>query len=232
MEKKENDIVQDFKFLREISDRPLGEIIYGYVKKKIMRGDISHGQKLSESALVKTLGVSRTPIRYALDRLDQEKFIRKLTYGGYEIKQLTRKDIEEIFGIRGVLESYAASLATKRMTKRMLKKLQQILLTSRNALGNQDPEEFIELNTKFHDTLYKAGGSEQLYVMIQNLHDYLCGYRKLILSRETNRKDSLRDHETMIEAMSMGDGDSVERLVRQHVARALNVLLIEMEKLS
>jgi DNA-binding GntR family transcriptional regulator len=229
MEIKHDDIVQDFKFLKEISTRPLGEIIYGYIRKKIMRGDISHDQRLSESSLVNALGVSRTPIRHALDRLEQEKFIRKLTYGGYEIRQLTRKDIEEIFGIRGVLESYAASLATKRMTKPMLKKLEQIILRSRSALQNDDPEDFVELNTKFHDTLYRAGGSEQLYVMIQNLQDYLYGYRKMILSRKTNRQDSLRDHETMMKAMSAGDEDSVEKLVREHVARALKVLMSEMD---
>jgi DNA-binding GntR family transcriptional regulator len=228
MEKKNYDIVQDFAFIKEISTRPLGEIIYGYLKKIIMRGDVSDNQRLSEAELVKSLGVSRTPIRHALDRLEQEKFIRKLPYGGYDIKQLTRKDIEEIFGIREVLESYAASLATKHITQPMLKKLDQIIFRSRSALANDDPDEFVELNTKFHDTLYRASGSEQLYVMIQNLHDYLYRYRKMILFRKTNREDSLRDHETMLKAMSAGDEDSVEKLVREHVARALKVLLSEM----
>ena len=169
VEKRNVDIVGDFHFVKEISTQPLGEIIHGYLKKMIMRGDISDNQRLSEGELVKMMGVSRTPIRHALERLEQERFIRKLSYGGYEIKRLTRKDIEEIYGIRSVLESYAASLATKRVTQATLRKLEQIIQRSRTALEKDDLDESVELNTRFHDSLYQASGSEQLYLMIQNL---------------------------------------------------------------
>ena len=230
VERRNVDIVGDFRLMKEISTQPLGEIIHGYLKKMIMRGDIPDNQRLSEGELVKMMGVSRTPIRQALERLEQQGFIRKLSYGGYEIKRLTRKDIEEIYGIRSVLESYAASLATKRITQATLRKLEQIIQRSRTALDNDDLSAFVELNTKFHDSLYQASGSEQLYLMIQNLGDYLHRYRKVILFLKSNRKDSLRDHETMMSGMRAGEADLVEKLVKEHVLRALKVVLKEMDK--
>ena len=230
MEKQRVDIVGDFQFVKEISTQPLSEIVYGYLKRRIMRGDIPDDQRLSEAELVKTTGVSRTPIRHALQRLEQETFIRKLSYGGYEIKLLTRRDIEEIFGIRSVLESYAASLATKQLTQTTLSTLEQIIQRSRTALANDDRDAFIELNTKFHECLYRASRSERLYLMIQNIADYLYRYRKLILFLRNNREDSLRDHEAMIRAMKARDEKTVERLVKEHVIRALKVALKEMDK--
>jgi len=230
LEKQGVDIVGDFQFVKEISTQPLSEIVYGYLKRKIMRGDIPDDQRLSEAELVKTTGLSRTPIRHALQRLEQEMFIRKLSYGGYEIKLLTRRDIEEIFGIRSVLESYAASLATKQLTQTTLSTLEQITQRSRTALANDDRDAFIELNTKFHECLYRASRSERLYLMIQNITDYLYRYRKTILFLRNNREDSLRDHEAMIRSMTAGDEKTVERLVREHVSRALKIVLKEIDK--
>jgi DNA-binding GntR family transcriptional regulator len=224
------DIVRDFQFVKQVSTQSLGELIYAYLKRKIMRGDISDEQRLGEGELVKTLGVSRTPIRHALERLEQERFTRKLSYGGYEIRRLTRRDIEEIFGVRSVLESYAASLAARQITQGTLRKLEQIIDRSRIALEKDDVDEAIELNTKFHDSLYRASGSEQLYYIIQNLGDYLYRYRKIILLQKSNREDSLRDHETMIRAIAERNQDSVEGLVKEHVMRALKVVLRELDK--
>ena len=151
-------------------------------------------------------------------------------YGGYKVKDLTMKEIEDIFGIRYVLESYAASLATLRMTEDDVTKMEEILRKSQVALANTDYDAFIELNTEFHVSLYAASKSEHLLRILQNLRDYFYRYRKIILKTKSNLEDSLKNHEMMIQKMKEGNQDAVELLVKEHVNSALEALKKEMKK--
>lgn len=224
------DSIKEFERIRDVAKRSLGQIIYETLRRSILREDISSGQRLVEEKLAKSLGASRTPVREALQRLEQENLIVKLSYGGYEIKRFTLKDIEEIFGIRSILESYAASLATKRIHEGSVEELEGILAESRQALADGDIEVFIQLNTTFHDRLYKASESEHLYRMIHDLRDYFYRYRRIILHVKGMPEVSLRDHERMIQAMRDGDEKAVESLVREHVTRGMNIVMQEIKE--
>ena len=138
----------------------LSEIIYEDLKHKIQRGSISSEERLQEDNLTKDYGTSRTPIRDALRKLEQENVIEKLPYGGYRVREFSMDVIEDVFGIRTVLESYAAVLATRRIAEPELKRMEKVLNKSEKALENNDYEEFIELNTEFHAQLYNASRSE------------------------------------------------------------------------
>lgn len=173
----------------------LNEIIYENLKGKILRGDISSDDRLQEDNLTKESETSRTPIGDALRRLEHENVIEKLHYGGYKVEELTMKDIDEILGIRCVLESYSASLATQRITEDDIEKMEDILRKSQEALENMDYDAFIKLNTEFNTTLYAASKSENLLRILQNLRDYFYRYRKIILKTRSNLEDSLKNHE-------------------------------------
>ena len=205
----------DFNSLKHYAKKSLNEIIYEDLKGRILKGDIPFYERLQEDKLTANYGTSRTPIRDALRRLEHENIIEKLHYGGYKVKELTIKDIEEIFGIRCVLESYAASLATQRIRKTDIREMEKILAKSRKALTAEDFETFVELNTEFHEYLYAASQSEHLLRILRNQWDYFYRYRKIILKTRTNLEDSVRDHEMMIEKMKEGDTQAVERLVKE-----------------
>jgi DNA-binding GntR family transcriptional regulator len=113
------------------------KFIYENLKGKILRGDISSDDRLQEDNLTKEYETSRTPIGEPLRRLEDENVIEKLHYGGYKVKELTMKDIDEIFGIRCILESYAASLATQRITEDDIEKMEDILRKSQEALEKE-----------------------------------------------------------------------------------------------
>ena len=230
MEMTQRNETDDFVVKRNYAKKGLNEIIYEDLKRKIFRGDVFSDGRLQEDNLTKDYGTSRTPIRDALRRLEQEKIIEKLHYGGYKVKGLSIKDVEEIFGIRSVLESYAASLATGRITKDDITRMETIIKKSQEALDNTDYEAFIELNTEFHACLYAAGKSEHLLRILQNLWDYFYRYRKVILRTRHNMEDSLKNHMIMMEKMKEGDRETVERLVREHVDKALLVLKEELRK--
>lgn len=210
--------------------RGLSHLIYEGLRRGILRGEIQPGHRLVEEPLAFSLGASRTPVREALQRLWQESLVEKLRYGGYEVRRITAKEIEEIFGIRSVLESYAAVLATRRMDSVLMGELQEIIDRSRATLETGDLEGFISLNTEFHDRLYRASGSERLYRMIQELRDHFYRFRRVILSRGRMPGVSLKDHGLMMKAMARRDEKKVEALVRNHILRGLRVVLKEIRE--
>lgn len=230
--KNSSNKANDFELMRGYAKKTLSEVIYEDLKRKVLREEIKRDERLQEDKLAKEYEISRTPIRDALRRLEQENLIEKLSYGGYRIKELTMKDIEEIFGIRTVLESYAAMLATSRINEPEIKEMEAILASSREAIKKSDYDQFIELNTEFHSRLYHASKSEHLLRILGQLWDYFYKYRKVIFRTKTNLEDSYRGHRNMIRKMKAGDQRAVERLVREHVGRALVALKRELDNES
>lgn len=219
-----------FKSLKEYNRKTLNEIIYDDLKARILRGDISSDDKLQEDSLTALYETSRTPIRDALRRLAQEDIIEKRNYGGYIIKELTIGDIEEIFNLRAVLESYAAALATRRVTSDEIVEMEKILSQSRDAVNNNDFESCVNLNTIFHSYLYNASKSDRLLKIIYNLWDYFYRYRKVIYRTRHHLEDSYKDHRLMLEKMKEGDERVVEQIVKEHVYNALCAYKEEVEK--
>ncbi|MBN1849581.1 MAG: GntR family transcriptional regulator [Deltaproteobacteria bacterium] len=213
-----------------VAKKSLNDIVYEDLKKRILKGEITREQRLQEDNLARNSGLSRTPFRDALRRLEQENILIKLKYGGYQVKDLTLDEVSELFGIRSVLESYAALLAAQRVTKADIKKMESLIAKSKEASAKEDYEMFTDLNTQFHDYLYAASKSEHLLKILQNLRDYFYRYRKVILQTKTNLEDSIRDHEMMIQKMKEGEYETVERLVKDHINRALEALKKENKK--
>lgn len=213
-----------------LAKKRLSEVIYEDLKGKILRGTISSEERLQEDNLTKDYQTSRTPIRDALRQLEQENVIEKLSYGGYKIKELTIQATEDIFGIRSVLEGYAAILATQRITEPELEEMERILSESQEAIENNDFELFVELNTEFHACLYNASRSEHLLKLLPNLLDYFYRYRKVIFRTRSHLENSYRGHKMMLEKMREGKETEVETLVREHVRGALHAFLEELEK--
>ena len=108
----------DFGVLKSLPERQsLGQHVYSHLKQAILRGDIAPGSRLVESRLAGALGISRTPVREGIHKLEREQLIRQGPSGGFFVAGLTREEIEETFGIRAVLESYAASIVASRHRK-------------------------------------------------------------------------------------------------------------------
>jgi len=216
--------------VRMAPNRSLSQVIYASLRRSILRGEIPSGRRLVEERLASLLGASRTPVREALQRLTQEDLLQKLRYGGYEVRRITTKEVEEIFGIRSVLESYAAVLATRNMDQEVMEELERIIRISQEALDSHDLESFVRLNTDFHDRLYRASKSDRLYRTIQELRDHFYRFRRIILSKGRMPSISIKDHRAMIKAMQRRDEKKVERLVRQHILRGMKVVLREMKR--
>jgi DNA-binding GntR family transcriptional regulator len=212
--------------------KSLGQHVFENLKTAIIKGDLSPGDRLIENQLAETLGISRTPIREAIHKLEREGFLRKKPGGGFSVLGLSRDDVIETFGIRSVLESYAARLAAQKHRKQALNPLEKKIDAFQKRLDLGDFESLPDINTEFHDLLYGLSESPRLIKMIHNLRDQIFRFRQIILKNADLAKMSNRDHKEMLMQIRQGDGESVERLVREHIMRGQQAVLDVFDELQ
>jgi DNA-binding GntR family transcriptional regulator len=212
--------------LSRIGERKsLGQHVFENLKEAIVKGTLVPGDRLIESRLAETLGISRTPVREAMHKLDREGYLRKQPHGGFCIIGLSREEVIETFGIRGVLESYAARLATEKYNKKDLQPLESNIHLFQKHLDRKDFNALTEINTAFHDHLYALSRSPKLIRMISHLRDQIYRFRRLILKNETLAKMSNEDHKEMLAHIKKGDAEGVEKLVKEHIMRGQDAVL-------
>ncbi len=211
--------------------RYLGQDVFEYLKKAIIDQTITPGSRLVESKIAEMLGISRTPLREAFHKLEREDWIEKTSSGGFQVVTLTRDDIEQTFGIRSVLEAYAARLAAENHETRDLAPLEKKIKEFQHCLElNKGSEELQIINTQFHDLLYGLSKSPKLIKMINQLRAQISRFRQIILAQTEYAHESNKNHIQMIEAIKNRDGKKVEELVRQHIIKGRNVVLSQLEQ--
>lgn len=210
--------------------RPLGRQVYERLKKAIVSGDIRPGSRVVESRLGLALGISRTPVREALHKLEREGLLERGAAGGFFVSDLARSDIEETFGIRTVLESYAARLAAIHHVPDDLEPLEEKVSQYQRCLERGETEALLAINTEFHDMLYALSRSPRLIKMIEDLKDQIFRFRKVILNRVDMARVSNEDHRLMLRLIRERNADKVERVVREHLTKGKDVVLFEFDK--
>ena len=203
----------------------LGDHVFERLRQAIMDGKLPPGSRIVESQLAYASGISRTPVREAIHKLDRAGFLKKLPQGGFSVLSLTRDEIEEVFGIRCVLESYAARLAALKHHPEELKPLENKLREYRSCLRKGELEALNGINTEFHDRLYALSRSPKLIKMIGDLKDQIYRFRKILLNDPGTAKMSDEDHRGIIEAIKKREVPKVEKLVREHILRGQKMVL-------
>lgn len=205
--------------------KSLREEVYDSLRRSILHGKLKAGQRLIEEQLAHQIGISRTPVREAFHKLEKDDLVTRLPKGGFAVREFTKADVEEIFGIRCALESYAAYLATIHMTSDKISALEKKLEELQKALEGGDTNKVVQLNTEFHNLLYKACKSKKLADMINTYTDYFYRYRAAFPINEDNFKYTVEDHKGMLEAMKKKNPRLVEKLVRTHLEKTKELVL-------
>ncbi|MGD2185321.1 MAG: GntR family transcriptional regulator [Desulfobacterales bacterium] len=210
--------------------KSLGEHVFESLKHSIVRGKISSGEWLVESHIAETLGISRTPVREAIHKLEREGLVERQPRGGFTVLGLNRDDIEETFGIRSVLESYAARLAAVKHNEEELEALEKKIEEFQSALNRNKMHLLPAINTEFHDLLYSLSKSPKLINMINGLRDQIYRCREMILKERTFASTSNLDHKKMLKYIRKRDAEGAERMVRDHILRGQEMVLKEYDR--
>ncbi len=208
----------------------LAEQVFERLEHEILTGVYSRGELLTETKLVADLAVSRTPIREALHRLEQEHII-EITTKGILILGVTEQDLSDIFEIRLRIEGLASRNVARRITEEELSELKETLELQEFYVGKQDPDHIKTMDSKFHQLIYRFSGSTVLYDTLMPLHKKVKKYRRASVENSDRARQSIEEHRAIYEAIAARNEDLAEKSTILHIANAKDYILTKKENL-
>ena len=197
------------------------ERAYEFLKSSVLSGQFNPGERLTEEHLAKKLGVSRTPVREALHKLESEGLIKALETRGFIVSRDSKDEVEELFELRAILEGYALRIISERISKEDLERLNGFIERAENALKRERIEEVFKWNTKFHDTLHGiVVEKKRLHRLLVNIRKYVLRYRRDTLQYPDGGKRTVDGHRKILLALRLKDPDLCERMMREHIQEA------------
>ena len=210
--------------LRKTSQKnsiPVREMAYEFLKSSVLSGHFNPGERLTEEYLAKKLGVSRTPVREALHKLESEGLIKPLETRGFIVSRDSKDEVEELFELRAILEGYALRIICGRISEEDLKQLGRLIAGAEDALRRKRMEEVFKWNTKFHDTLHGiVVDKKRLHRLLVNIRKYVLRYRRDTLQYPDGGKRAVDGHRKILLALRLKDPDLCERMMREHIQEA------------
>jgi DNA-binding GntR family transcriptional regulator len=197
------------------------EKTYEHLKSDIFAGRFAPGERLAEEHLAEELGVSRTPVREALHKLEQDGMIEPLESRGFCIPKDSVEEIEDLFELRTVLEGYTLKIICQRISEEQIATLEGIVDKAENALRRKRIEEVFTLNTQFHDMLHDlVADKRRFHSMIVNMRKYILRYRKDTLQYLGAAKRAIDGHRQILLALRLKECDLCERVMRIHIQQS------------
>lgn len=209
--------------------KSLEERVYETLEEEILSGKLECGAALTELSLSERLGVSRTPVRGALQRLADEGLVDMLPNKGAVVAGVTERDLIDIYKIRMRLEGLAARTAAERMSEEDKSRLRDSVELAEFYIRKNDAEHLKELDTEFHAIIYAATGNKMLTKMLSGMHKSIKSYRKMSLSVKGRHECSVKEHRDILRAIEHGDADEADRLTNAHISAALDNILASLE---
>jgi DNA-binding GntR family transcriptional regulator len=206
--------------LRRGDYKTIRQLLFAHLRHLILTRKFETGQKLVEEELAEQFGVSRTPVREAIRKLEIEGLVEYQPRRGVIVTGFSAEDVDEIYAAREVLEGLAARLAAQRGTDEEIAELGRRLEQMNRASSAGDFERSASIHTRFDDLLYRMGRNRRLFDMLSQFSEYI-EHCKLVSLERPGRADEIRgEHEAMHRAIAARDADAAERVARLHVTNA------------
>lgn len=204
--------------------KPLREMVFESLREAIIQGRLRPGERLMEIQLAEEMGVSRTPVREAIRKLELEGFVVMVPRKGAYVAGISVKDIVDIFEVRAALEGLAAGLAAERITEEEMDQLERSIHKI-NVSAEEDLQAVVEGDTAFHALIYKSSRNQRLEQIIINLHEQINRFRVTSLSQPGRLKIALDEHTKIVESISDRNVEESQKLATEHIENAEQSLL-------
>lgn len=215
----------DFLELKLDNYKPLREVVFESVRGAIISGVLKPGERLMEVQLAEKLGVSRTPIREAIRKLELEGLVIMMPRKGAYVADLSIKDITDVLEIRATLEGLASGLAALRITNGEIEQLKLNALQFHKAIEADDFDGILQADIEFHDNIFKATRNEKLLQINNNLREQVQRFRIMYINKSNKSKDLAKEHFEIAEAISKRNIDMAERIAKRHIENAEKYIL-------
>lgn len=197
---------------------PLREVVFDTLREAILTGDLHPGERLPEIQLAQQLGVSRTPVREAIRKLEIEGLVVMSPRKGAEVASITEKQLKDVLEVRKALEELAVEMACRRITKEDIKGLQIAHQEVKKLAGKKELSGLVRADMTFHDVIYKAADNEQLIQILNKLRQQMYRYRMEYLKQYENHDLIVAEHEVIFEAVCDRNEKAATEAIRMHIS--------------
>lgn len=211
---------------------PLRDVVFNTLRQAILTGEFMPGERLMEISLADRLGVSRTPVREAIRKLELEGLVVMIPRKGAEVAKITERDLKDVLEVRCSLEELSATIACDRITEAGKEKLNCALDEFKEAVRGGDNMAIVDKDVHFHDVIYEATDNPRLIQILNNLREQIYRYRVEYIKDVSYHDVLVREHEEIVDAILKKDKDYVRRLMHQHIYNQEQIVIQNLKDAS
>ncbi len=196
---------------------PLRDVVFNTLRQAILTGELKPGERLMEIHLADRLGVSRTPIREAIRKLELEGLVVMIPRKGAQVARITEKNLKDVLEVRRALDMLAVKLACSRMDDEYKRKLREACDEFARVVKNNNTKDITEADVRFHDIINKATGNDRLIQLVNNLAEQMYRYRLEYIKDAAYHNRLVAEHEEIYSAIMDGDEERAAKAVVLHI---------------
>lgn len=196
---------------------PLRDVVFNTLRKGILTGELKPGERLMEIHLANRLGVSRTPIREAIRKLELEGLVTMIPRRGAEVAQITEKSMKDVLEVRRALDALCAELACERITQEETEQLKDACAEFEKATRTKDATVIARADVALHDIIVAATGNQRLVQLVNNLAEQMYRYRFEYIKDESQHERLIEEHRIIYESIVKKDSAAAAEAAKLHI---------------
>lgn len=204
---------------------PLRDVVFYTLREAILKGELEPGERLMELDLAEKLGVSRTPIREAIRKLELEGLVKMAPRKGAEVAEITLEDLTDVLEVRKNLEDLAVELSCKNSTPEDIEQMKKCHENFKEALKSDDLTVMAEADEAFHNVIYNTTKNKRLIQILNNLREQMYRYRLEYIKDKRKRNTLVEEHSKIIQTISARDVEEAKKAIRLHIVNQENTIV-------
>lgn len=196
---------------------PLRDVVFNTLRNAILTGELEPGERLMEIKLADKLGVSRTPIREAIRKLELEGLVVMTPRKSAEVARITKEDLKDVLEVRKVLECLAIDLSCDNITDDIIAELEENLASFEEAIKKNDIRQIAIIDVYFHETIYQSTKNKRLIQILNNLREQMYRYRFEYIKDKATREALVNEHRAIIDALVSKNREAGKTAILKHI---------------
>lgn len=207
---------------------PLRDVVFNTLRQAILTGELKPGERLMEIHLANKLGVSRTPIREAIRKLELEGLVTMIPRRGAEVAQITEKSMNDVLEVRRALDALCAELACERITEEETEQLHRACEAFEVAVKTRDLKKIARADVQLHDIIVQATGNQRLVQLINNLSEQMYRYRFEYIKDASQHQRLIEEHRIIYESIVKKDRETASQAARVHIDNQKKAIIAQI----
>ena len=204
---------------------PLRDVVFNTLRQAILKGELAPGERLMEIQLAEKLGVSRTPIREAIRKLELEGLVLMIPRKGAEVAKISEKSLRDVLEVRRSLEELAIELACQRMSEDDMAELERMQGNFKSAIDRGEAMSIAQSDEQYHDVIYQGTRNDKLVQMLGNLREQMYRYRVEYLKRDGVFPQLIAEHEAIIRHIENNEKEKATEVMCRHIDNQVEAVI-------